>query len=44
MRALVVYYSFEGNCEFAAKRIAKMLGADLLKLRPGNEPPAGVGQ
>lgn len=44
MKTLVVYYSFEGNSEYAAKQIAKRLGADLLKLRAGNEPPTGFGK
>ncbi len=44
MKTLVVYYSFEGNCEFAAKIIARRLGADLLQLKAGNEPPSGFGK
>ena len=32
MRRLIVYYSLSGNTEEAAKKIAKELGADLLKL------------
>ena len=42
MKSLIVYYSFEGNCEFAAKMLAERLGADLLQLRAGNEPPKGI--
>ncbi|MBO4680865.1 MAG: hypothetical protein J5623_03090 [Clostridiales bacterium] len=32
MKRLIVYYSLSGNTEEAAKKIAKELGADLLKL------------
>ena len=32
MKRLIVYYSLSGNTEEAAKKIAKDLGADLLKL------------
>ena len=39
MKILVVYYSLDGNTRFAAEYIAERLGADLLKLRPENEPP-----
>lgn len=34
MKTLIVYYSLEGNTEFAAKTIASALGADMLKLEP----------
>ncbi len=34
MRTLIVYYSLEGNTEYAAKRIARMTDADLLRLVP----------
>lgn len=44
MKTLVVYYSFEGNTEYAAKIIAQKLGADLLQLKAGNEPPSGLGK
>lgn len=44
MKTLVVYYSFEGNTEYAAKIIAGRLGADLLQLKAGNEPPSGFGK
>ncbi len=44
MKTLVVYYSFEGNCEYAAHRIAERLKADELRLRAGNEPPSGFGK
>ena len=44
MKTLVVYYSFEGNSEYAAKQIAARLGADLQQLKAGNEPPSGLGK
>ena len=34
MRTLMVYYSLGGNTEYAAKRIAAQLGADMLRLEP----------
>ncbi|MBR5047265.1 MAG: flavodoxin [Eubacterium sp.] len=34
MRTLIVYYSLEGNTDYAAKRIAAELGADTLRIRP----------
>lgn len=34
MRTLLVYYSLEGNTEYAAERIAAATGADLLRLVP----------
>ncbi len=34
MKTLIVYYSMGGNTEYAAKRIAERLGADLLRLEP----------
>lgn len=33
-RILVVYYSFEGNTRFVAKKIAEQTGADILELKP----------
>ena len=32
MKTAIVYYSLEGNTEYAAKRVAAELGADLLRL------------
>ena len=34
MRTLIVYYSLEGNTEFAARRVAESLGAELLRIEP----------
>lgn len=34
MKTIVVYYSLEGNTEYAAKRIADSLGADILRVVP----------
>ena len=34
MKTLIVYYSLEGNTEYAAGRIAEALKADTLRLRP----------
>lgn len=34
MKTLIVYYSLEGNTEWAAGRIAERLGADALRIEP----------
>lgn len=34
MKTLIVYYSLEGNTDYAAKRIAERIGADTLRLIP----------
>ena len=34
MKSLIVYYSLEGNTEYAAGKIASELGADILKIEP----------
>lgn len=34
MKTLVIYYSFEGNCEFVAKQIQSKMKADILRLKP----------
>lgn len=39
MKALVVFYSLEGNTKLIAEMIAKELGADILELRPEKEIP-----
>ena len=41
MKTLIVYYSMEGNTEFAAKQIAALTGADLLRLSPVKAYPTG---
>ncbi len=41
MKTLIVYYSLEGNTDFAARRIAETLGAELLRLEPKKEYPTG---
>ena len=41
MKTVIVYYSLEGNTEFAAKAIADRLGADLLPLVPVKAYPTG---
>lgn len=41
MKAVIVYYSLEGNTEFVASKIAIELGADLLKLEPEKAYPKG---
>jgi flavodoxin len=37
MKALVVFYSFDGNTRFIAKRIAEACGADLAELKVKDE-------
>lgn len=34
MKTLIVYYSLEGNTDYAAKKIADRLGADTIRLEP----------
>ena len=34
MKTLIVYFSLEGNTDYAANRIAAGIGADLLRLQP----------
>ena len=34
MKAIIVYYSLEGNTDYTAKLLAKELGADLLRVEP----------
>lgn len=40
MKNLIVYYSLEGNTEFAAKSVADALGADTLRLEPVKAYPS----
>ena len=37
MKALIVYYSFEGNTRFLAERMAETTGAESLELKPVRE-------
>ena len=41
MKTWIVYYSLEGNTEFAAQQIAKELNAELLELKPVKAYPTG---
>ena len=34
MKTLIVYYTLEGNTHYAAKKIASLLDADMLRIRP----------
>lgn len=43
MKTLVVYYSWSGTTEKAAKRIAKITDGDLVKLEPEKAYPASYG-
>ena len=40
MKTLIVYYSLEGNTEYAARAVASTLGADLLRLELVKAYPA----
>ena len=40
MKSVIVYYSLEGNTDYAAKRIAAGIGADLLRLEPVRKYPS----
>ena len=40
MKAIVVYYSLEGNTAYAAEKIAAALGADTLRLQPKKAYPS----
>ena len=41
MKTLIVYYSLEGNTEYAAHQIADSLGAQTLRLEPEKSYPTG---
>ena len=41
MKALIVYYSLEGNTKMIAEELAKKLGADTLQLVPTKAYPTG---
>ncbi len=40
MKTLIVFYSLEGNAEYAAKFIATLMGADLLRIEPVKAYPS----
>ena len=40
MKTILVYYSMSGNAEWAARRIAQRLGAELLRLTPEKAYPS----
>ncbi len=39
MKAIIIYYSLEGNTDYTAKLLADELGADLLRLEPVTSYP-----
>ena len=39
MKTAVIYYSFEGNTAVAAEQLAKLAGADLIRIEALKEPP-----
>ena len=39
MKTAVVYYSLEGNIHFVAEKVAKEIGADLVRLSPSKAYP-----
>ena len=39
MKTLIVYFSLEGNTEYAAKQISSGIGADTLQIKPVKEYP-----
>ena len=41
MKTAIVYYSLEGNTKYAAEKIGKELGADLIQLMPAKAYPTG---
>jgi flavodoxin len=41
MSAIIVYYSLEGNSDYAAQKIASRIEADTLRLEPEKEYPKG---
>lgn len=41
MKAVVVYFSLEGNTKYAAEKIADKLQADLIELAPNKDYPTG---
>lgn len=41
MKTMIIYYSLEGNTEFAADKISKQLGCDVLRIEPEKSYPTG---
>ena len=41
MKTIIVYYSLEGNTDYAAGKIAGVIGADLLRINPKKAYPTG---
>ena len=41
MKTIIVYYSMEENTDYAAKKIAEIIGADLLRIYPKKAYPSG---
>ena len=39
MKTAIVYYSMSGNCQYAAKSIARRTGADLIRIEPEKAYP-----
>lgn len=45
MRALIVYFSFEGNTKLIAEKIAETIGADIVELATSKQyPQEGIGK
>ena len=44
MKTAVVYYSYEGNCDFVAKQIKNHLNADLIRLEIAEERRSGFAE
>ena len=41
MKSLVIYYSFDGNTRYIARKIAQISGADIMEIEPAREIPRG---
>ena len=39
MKAIIIYYSLNGNTQYVAEKISSQTGADVLRLIPDKEPP-----
>ena len=45
MKRAIIFYSFEGNTREAAEKISKIIGADLIEIKPVNDiPESGPGK